>query len=49
MLMSPYIKPKAQLAPQTENILCYQRRSGAAGGCGWGDKRRQSFIEGFRT
>lgn len=49
MLMSPYIKPKAQLAPQTENILCYQRCSGAAGGGGWSDKRRQSFIEGFRT
>lgn len=23
--------------------------SGAAGGCGWGNKRRQSFIEGFRA
>lgn len=47
MLISPYIKPKAQLSSQTENILCYQKCSGVAGGCGWGDKRRQSFIEGF--
>lgn len=35
MLMCPYIKPKAELAPQPENILCYQRCSGAAGGGGW--------------
>lgn len=47
MLMSPYIKLKAQLAPQTENILCYQRCSGAAGGCGRGDKKGRVLLKGL--